>query len=176
MAAMAGKMRVTFAEVPVNGATLYVARTSADRARSRQLLEENGLRMVTGQEGLLYLTTTPKFKNQMKGIWFHIESTMEYLTKSGLYEIGAKGKLINLKTRDPEKIVYLGGGFNGSLGVDVDGRAFNCRYGIGSKQSHELAPLVIGIKRTGQSAETTDRPKPLREMADDLIRSKRSAM
>ena len=143
------RLKPEIREVEVNGGKVYLVITDADYAKSKDILSKNGLRLLTRQEALAYLTQNSKLKEQLKGkaFWLADKGSKD----DGCYTIDSEG---NIKPGEgnPEKTVNIGPGPSQLLlGVSSDVNV-NWRFEISANSVPEnVLRIVVGVKNIEQS-------------------------
>ncbi len=122
--------------------SLFISAERGDHDHSKELLAENGLRMLTYREAF---ANAPELVKELKGKWFFLAG--EVTDKSGIFTYDAKGELVRPtcdEVYDKKIRVYPG---NTSLVLDVDDNTTSHRFCLdGREGKSEVALAIVGIR------------------------------
>ncbi|MDE1768784.1 MAG: hypothetical protein KGH64_05100 [Candidatus Micrarchaeota archaeon] len=136
-----------FREIPAATMSVYVLTDiQANRRTSMELLRNNSMRPLTGQEALYNLTKIKRLKEELKGKMFYLAEERTY--ESGLYAVTKTGTLLKARdiAPDPESGVFVYKG-NYPPVLNVCEPIHYERYTLGGDVSPASpAQAVVGIK------------------------------
>jgi hypothetical protein len=131
------------------GIALDISTIHADYSKSKSMIEEAGLVLLTRQNALLILMNDEVLKESLKGKWFYLAG--EGIEKSRIYTIDQKGELIDAKEglSIERKVRVWSGPHTLSLLVSSDYYAArdHRRFDLfASAEPEDVAPVVVGIE------------------------------